>query len=76
MASKVKLRPPEGVRVDFKPSPRQYEVWKTLQPECPKCGGKVSIVLQEDDTNEAICENCKNDNIPQLVLSGGAAGGG
>jgi len=76
MASKVKLKPPEGIKIDFKPSPKQFKIWRNLMPECPKCGGEVSIVLQEDDTNEAICRNCGNDNIPQLTLGGGAAGGG
>jgi len=76
MGIRTKLKPPEHLKVDFAPSPRQYEVWKTTQPECPKCGGEVNIELQEDGTNEAICSACGNANIPQMILAGGAAGGG
>lgn len=76
MANKVKLVAPAHLKVDFKPSQRQYELWKNLQPECPKCGGQVEIVLQEDGTNEAVCNGCGNDNVPQMTLGGGAAGGG
>lgn len=76
MANKVKLKAPTSMNVSFKPSPKQYEMWKLLQPQCPKCGGSVSIELQDDGTNEAVCAECGNDNIPQMVLGGGAAGGG
>lgn len=74
MGYKVKLKPPESLNIDFKPSPKQYEMWKYLQPECPKCGGTVEMVLQEDGTNEAVCSKCGNSNITQMILAGGAAG--
>lgn len=35
------LKAPNNLKIDFAPSPRQYEVWKNLQPECPECGGRV-----------------------------------
>lgn len=30
-----KLKAPESLKIDFCPSPKQYELWKLLQPECP-----------------------------------------
>lgn len=75
------LKRPEGKVIDFVPSPRQYELWKALQPQCPHCGGKVEQQLVGIDKNcnpqyKPICTVCGNSNIPQLVLGGGAAGGG
>lgn len=80
MASK-KLVPPKNLNIDFKPSPKQYELWKLLQPECPLCGGNIEQKLIGYDTNhnpkyKPHCIKCGNANIPQLVLGGGAAGGG
>lgn len=80
MAGK-KLIPPDGLKIDFQPSPRQYELWKLLQPECLVCGGKVEQRLVGFDQNrnpqyKPCCTNCNNSNIPQLILGGGAAGGG
>lgn len=80
MASK-RLVPPKTLRVDFKPSPKQYELWKLLQPECPLCGGEIAQNLIGYDANlnpqyKPCCSKCGNYNIPQLVLGGGAAGGG
>lgn len=41
-----KLRAPKNILIDFKPSPRQYELWKLLQPNyCPLCGGDIEQVL-------------------------------
>ena len=35
-----KLKAPKNINVDCKPSPKQYELWKLLQPNyCPHCGG-------------------------------------
>ncbi len=75
------LKAPSNLKIDFAPSARQYEVWKNLQPECPLCGGNVTQVQNGVDRNgnptyTSVCENCGNDNIPQIILGGGAAGGG
>lgn len=75
------LKAPSNLKIEFAPSPRQYEVWKNLQPECPLCGGNVTQVQNGVDRNgnptyTSVCENCGNDNIPQIILGGGAAGGG
>lgn len=75
------LKAPSNLKINFAPSPRQYEVWKNLQPECPLCGGNVTQVQNGVDRNgnptyTSICEKCGNDNIPQIILGGGAAGGG
>ena len=69
------------MHIDFKPSEKQYEVWKCLQPECPICGGRVTQVECGTDRNgqplyKAVCLNCGNEDIPQAILEGGAAGGG
>lgn len=76
-----KLRAPDNLHIDFTPSPKQYELWKLLQPECPKCGGAVRQQLVGYDANhnaqyKPFCYKCGNSNIPQLILGGGAAGGG
>lgn len=80
MASR-KLIPPQSRNIDFSPSPRQYELWKLLQPECPVCGGEIVQRLVGHDSNgnpqyKPVCANCQNSNVPQLILGGGAAGGG
>ena len=74
-----KLIPPEGLHIDFQPSPKQYELWKLLQPECHLCGGKIEQQLVGFDAYgnpryKPICSHCHNSNIPQLILGGGAAG--
>ena len=76
-----KLQAPDNLHIDFTPSPKQYELWKLLQPECPKCGGAVRQQLVGYDANhnaqyKPFCYQCGNSNIPQLILGGGAAGGG
>ena len=78
MASK-KLIPPKNLHIDFKPSPKQYELWTLLQPECPISGGEIEQKLIGYDANhnpkyKPHCIKCGNSNIPQLVLGGGAAG--
>lgn len=75
------LKPPQNLNIEFAPSQRQYEVWKNLQPECPECGGEVIQVQNGVDRNgnptyKSVCSKCENDNIPQIILCGGAAGGG
>ena len=46
-----KLKAPEGLHIDFQPSPKQYELWKILQPECHLCGGKIIQQLEGVDQN-------------------------
>lgn len=76
-----RLIAPKNLVINFQPSPKQMLVWKALQPECPECGGKVEQILKGYDTNGneiyiPTCKKCGNDNIPQTILCGGAAGGG
>ncbi|MDR1718090.1 MAG: phage terminase large subunit [Prevotella sp.] len=77
-----KLKPPKSLRIDFKPSAKQYELWKLLQPDyCPHCGGHIEQVLIGYDINhnpqyKPQCLKCLTFNLPQLILGGGAAGGG
>ena len=77
-----KLKPPQNIKIDFQPSPRQYELWKLLQPNsCPKCGGEIEQVLIGYDAKhnpqyKPQCKCCHNQDLPQLILGGGAAGGG
>ena len=80
MASK-RLIPPKDLNIDFAPSPRQYELWKLLQPECHLCGGEIEQkpIGYDQFGNQQFkphCTQCDNTNIPQLILGGGAAGGG
>lgn len=79
MASR--LRTPKNLKIDFSPSPKQYELWKLLQPECHLCGGEIQQKLMGYDANlnpqyKPYCTKCGNHNIAQLALGGGAAGGG
>ena len=66
----------------FNHTPRQYELWKLLQPNsCPKCGGEIEQVLigydlKHNPQYKPQCKCCKNQDLPQLILGGGAAGGG
>lgn len=76
-----KLIAPKSLNINFSPSPRQFELWKLLQPECPVCGGGIEQRMVGYDSNrnaqyKPFCTNCNNTNIPQLILGGGAAGGG
>lgn len=73
MAKSSKLKAPDNLTIDFKPSPRQYEVWKAVQPECPECGGNITMTDRTDGTADPICDNCGNDNIPQITLEGQSA---
>lgn len=81
MASTIQLKPPTDLKIDFSPSPKQYEVWKALQPECPYCGGEIvqrqtGLDRNGNPTYGPICSKCGETNIPELILEGGAAGGG
>lgn len=81
MATK-KLIPPKNLTINFKPSEKQYELWQLLQPNrCNICGGEIvqkEVPGSVEGTKEykATCVNCGNQNLPQLILAGGAAGGG
>lgn len=75
------LKAPQNLTINFQPSSKQYEVWKCLQPECPECGGKIEHIQSGVDRNgnptyKPVCSQCGNENIPQIILEGGAAGGG
>ena len=72
-----KLIAPLNLRIDFQPSPRQYELWKLLQPDyCPECGGHIELVpvghdAQGNPQYKPQCMKCGNRNLPQLILGGG-----
>lgn len=74
------LKAPTNLTIDFRPSPKQYELWKLLQPDyCPNCGGHIIQVQTGYDTfgnaqYKPQCESCHNANLPQIILGGGAAG--
>ena len=76
------LKAPTNIRIDFKPSQRQYELWKLLQPDyCPHCGGHIvqkqsGVDIKGKPTFAPQCEKCGSQDLPQLILGGGAAGGG
>ena len=76
------LKAPRTLRIDFMPSPKQYELWKLLQPDyCPHCGGHISQKLVGHDIKgnpqyKPYCTQCGSTDLPQLILGGGAAGGG
>lgn len=76
------LKAPRNLRIDFMPSPKQYELWKLLQPDyCPHCGGHISQKLVGHDIKgnpqyKPYCTQCGSTDLPQLILGGGAAGGG
>ena len=76
------LYPPTDLVVNFKPSQRQYKLWQLLQPNtCPHCGGTIEQVPVGKDPHGNVrykpqCTKCKSFDLPQLILGGGAAGGG
>lgn len=82
--SKVKgLQPlPLGHQMNFKPSAKQFELWNLLEPNrCNKCGGTLYQKPKGLDSRgnmiyKVACSKCQNENIPQVILAGGAAGGG
>ena len=78
----TKLKAPRDIKINFQPSLKQYELWKLLQPNCcPQCGGEIEQVLvgydaQHNPRYKPRCKPCQNTDLPQLILGGGAAGGG
>lgn len=78
----IGLKAPRNCKIDFKPSSKQYELWKLLQPDyCPHCGGSISQKLIGTDERgnpkyKPYCKKCGSTELPQLILGGGAAGGG
>lgn len=48
---------------------------------CPHCGGEIEQILvgydpQRNPQYKPQCKQCRSQNLPQLILGGGAAGGG
>lgn len=78
----AKLEAPRGLVINFKPSERQYELWNALQPGvCDRCHGKLEMRPYGTDAKghtmyRATCTKCGNTDIPEIILGGGAAGGG
>lgn len=76
------LQSPHNLVINFAPSKRQAELWNLLQPNCcPHCGGKIEISLMSYDHKglpvyAPICQKCGSDQLPQIILGGGAGGGG
>ena len=72
------LKAPEGLTINFAPSPRQYEMWKLLQPNyCPHCGGEIELIVVSHDekglpVHAPQCKKCHSRKLPQIILGGGA----
>lgn len=77
-----RLEQPKGLKIDFKPSERQLELWYALQPNsCDKCHGELEMKPCGYDKNghqvfQPVCKKCGNIDIPEQILGGGSAGGG
>lgn len=57
------LKAPMGLTINFKPSPRQYEMWKLLQPNCcPHCGVRLKwfSLVSMKGANQNIHHSAKN----------------
>jgi len=81
MGKRIQLQPPKQFNYTFKPSEKQYELWQALHENCPFCGGEVIKVIRGYDKNgeelyKFQCSSCESENIPQMILGGGSAGGG
>lgn len=78
----ARLEKPHGLKIDFKPSERQYELWNALQPNrCEFCGGELEMKPSGTDSHghvvyKATCKKCGSTDIPEQILGGGSAGGG
>lgn len=65
------LKAPKNLVINLQPSPKQYELWKLLQPDyCPHCGGQIEQVLIGYDAkgNAQLNHNVINVN-PRICLS-------
>ena len=77
-----KLVEPTGLTISFKPSYKQYLVWQMLEPNrCEFCGAPLTMKVTGYDkagheTRTPVCSKCGTDDIPSLILFGGAAGAG
>jgi len=75
-----RLEQPRGLKINFRPSERQYELWEALQPNhCPSCGGTLEMRPNGTDAHghqvyKATCKKCGTTDIPELILGGGSAG--
>lgn len=71
------LKAPKNLVINLQPSPKQYELWKLLQPDfCPHCGGQIEQVLIGYDAKgnaqyKPQCNVCHSQDLPQLILGGG-----
>ena len=78
----ARLEQPRGLKIDFRPSERQYELWNALQPNrCEYCGGTLTMKPNGTDAKghavyKATCSKCGSTDIPEQILGGGSAGGG
>lgn len=76
------LKAPKNLVINFSPSAKQYELWKLLQPDyCPHCGGHIGqkmigLDIKGNPQYKPYCTTCGTTDLPQLILGGGAAGGG
>ena len=76
------LKAPKNLVINLQPSPKQYELWKLLQPDfCPHCGDQIEQVLIGYDAKgnaqyKPQCNKCGNQDLPQLILRDRTAGGG
>ncbi len=76
------LEAPKNLVINFRPSEKQFELWQLLQPNrCNLCGGEIEqreITTGREGFRDfkPTCVKCGNQNIPQVILAGGAAGGG
>lgn len=76
------LKHPGSLTINFTPSKKQLELWNLLKPNyCPHCGGEIEIKLSSYDQKglpvyAPVCKKCGSDELPQIILGGGAGGGG
>lgn len=76
------LEAPNQNTINIVPSPEQWEMYKYLLPNrCPHCGGEITHVPIGDDGKgnqrfKPQCAKCGSSKLPQIILGGGAAGGG
>ena len=55
-----RLKAPWNLKIEFSSSPRQFELWKLLQPDyCPHCGGDIAHEWQEPANKT----NCRDGHV-------------